>query len=115
MTYDLCYNATPMVDDFLLPKRTYSKTEESSWQKAHSLATMGQEHPLFLQALPHKVLVERVKALIAKGLGDGSIAVRLNRQGVECSRADVHLIRTGTRPPDGRGSFEEVSFVVGRS
>jgi hypothetical protein len=90
--------------------RAYSKTEESPWQKAHSRATMGQEAPLTFRELPIKVRTERIRALITKGLGDGSIAVRLNKEGVACSRAEVHRIRTGREAPDGQGSFDEMAI-----
>lgn len=93
-------------------KRTYAKSEESAWQRKHSRETTGQEQPLLLRALPHKDKVARIKELLKKGKGDGSIAVSLNREGIECSRGDVYLVRTGSRAPDGQGGFEETSIVV---
>jgi len=55
------------------------------------------------RAMPVKDRTVLIQGLIAKGMGDGSIAVRLNNQGIECSRADVHKVRTGRAPPDYSG------------
>lgn len=108
--------AMDTLDDFLKQRgtqrpRTYSKTEESAWQKTHSKATMGQEAPLVFRDLSTKERAARIQELIQTGLGDGSIAVRLNRQGFACKRADVHWVRTGREAPNGQGTFEETSFV----
>lgn len=109
---DLCYTTGRMANTMSrAPRRPYVKSDESPWQKARSVNTTGQEKPLLVQQLPHKELQARVKALIAQGVGDGSIAVRLNREGVECSRADVYYIRTGRQAPDGQGGFEELTVV----
>lgn len=103
------------LDDFLklrgVPQpRTYAKNDETLWQRAHSKATTGPEAPLSFRELPLKERTARIQALLAKGLGDGSIAVRLNKEGVSCSRAEVHRVRTGREAPDGQGSIDEVSF-----
>ena len=92
------------------PPRSYSRSGETAWQKAHSKATTGPEGPLVFRDLGIKDRTARIQALINAGLGDGSIAVRLNGQGVACSRATVHRVRTGREAPDGQGSVDEVSF-----
>lgn len=65
-----------------------------------------------IKTLGSKDLAARIKELIKLGLGDGSIAVRLNNQGIECRRADVLFVRTGSRGPDTSGSFEETSLYI---
>lgn len=69
-----------------------------------------------LRTLKPKELQELVKPLVAKGLGDGSIAVRLNNMGYECRRADVYFARTGKQLPDhGVGGYDEATFHYPRS
>jgi len=94
--------------------RTYTKEVESPWQKAHSSATMGQEQPLLLRDMTPRERDTRIKAFIAAGLGDGSIAVRLNNAGFACTRAEVYRVRTGREAPKGHGAFEEMSIVAMR-
>jgi hypothetical protein len=89
----------------------HTKNEESAWQKKHSRETMGQEHPLIMKSLSPKEKTARIKQLLKTSKGDGSIAVTLNREGIECSRGDVFYVRNGTRAPDNQGCFEETSFV----
>ena len=101
------------LDEFLTLRgrsRSYAKSEETPWQKAHSKETTGQDTPITFRDLSIADRTARIRALIAKGLGDGSIAVRLNNEGVACHRADVHRVRTGREAPDGQGSLDEVSF-----
>jgi hypothetical protein len=120
-TIDLWYIAGSMPDDFLSmrkkPKmtRTLLESKESAWQKRHSRETTGPEQPLHMRVISAKERAARIQHLIQKGLGDGSIAVRLNREGIECSRADVFMVRTGHRPPDGSGTLEETSVIIDRS
>jgi hypothetical protein len=68
---------------------------------------MGSINPLILQALPHKQKIELIKKMIKTGAGDGSIAVRINNMGYECSRSDVYVVRNGTSPPNAQGAMEE--------
>ena len=88
------------------PPRAYSKTDESRWGRDHSASTMGSVTPLMLQSLPQKEKRELINKLIKTGAGDGSIAVRVNNMGYECSRRDVYVVRNGTSPPSDQGAIE---------
>ena len=101
------------LDEFLQLRgrsSSYTKSGETPWQKEHSKLTTGSDNPITFRELSIADRTARIRALIAKGLGDGSIAVRLNNEGVSCSRAEVYRVRTGREPPDGQGGFDEVSF-----
>ena len=107
--------ASRRLDEFLQLRgrgraRAYTKSEETPEQWAHSKETTGQDGPLTFRRLSLADRTARIQELVKKGLGDGSIAVRLNKEGVACNRADVHRVRTGREAPDGQGSFDEVSF-----
>lgn len=99
-------------DDFAFsPKRSYLK-EVSAWQRIHSPDRVGNTGPTLYKEIMARERTAKIKALLAQGLGDGSVAVRLNNEGIACTRCDVHLVRKGTRAPTGYGALEEMS--VGR-
>lgn len=91
-------------------RRAYTKEEETPWQREQSRATTGPAGPLTYRDMPTPERHSRIRELIAQGLGDGSIAVRMNREGVSCNRAEVYTVRTGRVAPDGQGGFEEMSI-----
>jgi len=95
-----------------MPRKYTKMREEPVWIRSRLKPEDTSLHcdPL-LKTLTPKELVARVRPLVAKGLGDGSIAVRLNKQGYACRRADVFQARTGRELPDnGGGGYDEATF-----
>lgn len=87
--------------------RAYSKTDNKRWGSDYDRDPLGSDTPLIMQSLPPRERTALIKKLIATGAGDGSIAVKINKMGIECSRSDVYMVRNGVRPPNGQGTLEE--------
>lgn len=82
-------------------------------QTKESLNVFGPEKPLITRPLPVNERSKKIKELIKEGLGDGSIAVRLNNLGFSCNRRDVLAVRLGVKYMGiDDGGYEEQGWNV---